>query len=247
MKAPSNRHEFRESWLRAAANELRPYFASCGYPLPDNIRLAIAFPSTGKKGKRLGECWHSGSSEDGAYEIFIRADISEPVEVLSVLVKELVHAAIPAAGVSHGKLFKPAAIKIGLQGKMRDAKPGVLLQTRLTQLAETLGPLPHARLHIAESPLVAVAPIPAAIALDRPKKQRTRWLKAECEKDDCGYTVRVSAKQARDVGPPHCPKHGPMRVDLPPLEELESITLPDAATAGTVHTPLEERAHASPA
>ena len=64
MKPPSNQHDLRESWLRAAVNLLRPYFTDIGYPLPENIRVAIAFPSTGRKGKRLGECWHAASSED---------------------------------------------------------------------------------------------------------------------------------------------------------------------------------------
>jgi hypothetical protein len=53
----------------------------------------------------------------------------------------------------------------------------------------------------------------AAIALDRPKKQRVRMLKAACATDSCGYTVRVAASWVRDVGPPHCPQHGAMSVD----------------------------------
>ena len=40
-------------------------------------------------------------------------------------------------------------------------------------------------------------------------------LKAECETEGCGFIVRVAAKQVKDVGPPHCPKHGAMAVDLP--------------------------------
>ena len=207
VKAPVNRHDFRESWLRAAAAELRPYFASVGYPLPDNIRFALAFTSTGRKGKRLGECWHSSSSGDATYEIFLRADLAEPVDVLGVLVKELVHTALPA-GVGHGKLFKAAALKIGLQGPMRKARPGVLLQNRLTEVAAALGPLPHASLHIEQSPLTAVA-------VDRPKKQRARMLKAHCDADGCGYLVRVAGQQVKDIGPPHCPKHGPMTVEFP--------------------------------
>src|SRR5277367_7132664 len=59
MKSASNYHDTREGWLRAATNELRDYFKRCGYPLPDNIRFAIGFPSTGRKGNRVGECWHS--------------------------------------------------------------------------------------------------------------------------------------------------------------------------------------------
>ena len=50
MKAPTNNHHAnRETWLDAATSELRPFFAKVGYPLPDNIRIAIAFTSTGRK------------------------------------------------------------------------------------------------------------------------------------------------------------------------------------------------------
>ena len=213
MKAP-NIHNSREAWLRAAADELRPYFESCGYQLPQHIRFAIAFPSTGRKGKRVGECWHSTTSDDAHFEIFIRADLAEPVRVLGVLTKELVHTALPP-NAGHGKLFKAAALKIGLQGPMRRAAPGILLENRLTDLAAMLGPLPHAQLHIDRGPSIS-API------DRPKKQGTRMLKAECSGSGCGYTVRVTAKWVRDLGPPHCPKHGPMVVDLPAEAEAES-------------------------
>jgi hypothetical protein len=174
MKAPNvNHHDFRESWLRAAATELRKYFTSVGYTVPDKIRFAIAFPSTGRKGKRVGECWHSASSDDGHYEIFLRADLSDAVEILGVLTKEL-------------------------------------------------GPLPHARLDIEQTPLVAVAPAPAT-ALDRPKKQRGRMLKAECTADGCGYIIRIAAKWAHDPGPPQCPKHGqPLAVEFPRDDEAVS-------------------------
>jgi hypothetical protein len=114
----SNCHDTREAWLRAATNESRPYFKSCGYELPENIRFAIAFPSTGRKGKRVGECWHSSTSADSAYEIFIRADLWKPDEVLAVLTKELVHTLLPP-DAGHGQLFKVAAMRIGLEGPMR--------------------------------------------------------------------------------------------------------------------------------
>ena len=204
-----NTHESREAWLRAAADELRPYFNDCGYPLPDKIRYAIAFTSTGRKSKRYGECWHSSASDDSAYEIFIRADLAKPLDVLAVLVKELVHTALPA-GSGHGKLFKAAAAKIGLQGPLRSALPGVLLKSRLVDVAATLGALPHASLNVTQTPLTAVS-----VAIDRPKKQRTRMLKAECASERCGYTVRVASKWAQDPGPPHCPKHGAMTVEFP--------------------------------
>ena len=202
-----NFHDTRESWLRAATDELRPYFTRCGHPLPDKIRFAIGFPSTGRKGNRVGECWHSSTSADDHFEIFIRADQAEPVEVLGVLLHELVHAVVPV-DAKHGKKYRDAAVKIGLQGKMVHALPGELLQKRLDDLAVTLGPLPHARLNIERG---ADNRGPA----DRAKKQTTRMLKAECETESCGFIVRVSGKQVKEIGPPHCPKHGAMTVDLP--------------------------------
>src|SRR3984893_19281168 len=126
----SNLFDSREGWLRAAANELRSHFKSCGYELAENIRYAIAFPSTGRKGNRVGECWHASTSADAHYEIFIRADQSDPVEVLGILVHELVHAVAPI-NAGHGKLYKAAALKIGLEGKMRHAMPGLPLQRNL--------------------------------------------------------------------------------------------------------------------
>jgi hypothetical protein len=209
----SNYHDTRESWLRAATDELRAYFDRCGYPLPDKIRFAIAFPSTGRKGNRVGECWHSSTSADEHYEIFIRADLSEAAEVLGVLVHELVHAVVPV-DAKHGKKYRDAAVRIGLQGKMVHALPGELLQKRLDDLAASLGLLPHARLNI-ERGNDNRGPA------DREKKQKARMLKAECEVDGCGYVVRVAASHVRNIGPPHCPKHGAMTVDLPAETEGE--------------------------
>jgi hypothetical protein len=213
MKTP-NIHNSRETWLRAAGAELRSYFSDCGLKIPENIRYAIAFPSTGRKGKRVGECWHSSASDDSSYEIFLRADLSDPVIVLGALVKELVHTTLPD-DAGHGKQFKDAATKVGLQGPMREAKPGVLLQERLHALAVTLGPLPHASLNFtAKDPLTAIA-----VAVNRPKKQRGRMLKAHCDAEGCGFLVRVAALQARKIGFPHCPVHGAMTVDFPSEEE----------------------------
>ena len=139
----ANDHTSRESYLRAATNELRPYFAKHGLTLPEKIRYAVAFTSHGKKGKVAGECWHAGASDDGHHEIIIRADFADPAEVLGILVHELVHAALPP-DVKHGKEFREAALRIGLEGPMRHAMPGAVLKERLNELASSLGPFPHA-------------------------------------------------------------------------------------------------------
>jgi len=206
----TNDHNSRESYLRAATNELRPYFVKHGLILPDKIRFAIAFTSHGKKGKVAGECWHAGASDDGHHEIIIRADFADPAEVLGILVHELVHAALPP-DVKHGKEFREAALRIGLEGPMRHAMPGAVLKERLNELASSLGLFPHARLNFDRVTLAG------EVVADRPKKQGTRMLKAECLGAGCGYTVRVAARWIKDCGPPHCPKHGAMHV--PPLAQ----------------------------
>ena len=141
---------------------------------------------------------------------FLRADQGDGLEILGILVRELVHAALPVED-SHGKKFKAAAARIGLVGKMRAAVPGRLLEGRLHRLLDDLGPLPHAALDITWS------------AFDKPKRQTGRMLKATCaggnddngEFKECGYTVRLASKWAKDYGV-HCPKHGAIAVEFPP-------------------------------
>jgi hypothetical protein len=223
----SNSHDTREAWLRAGSDELRPYFRSCGYELPEKIRFAIAFPSTGRKGKRIGECWHSSSSEDSSYEIFIRADLWKPDEVLAVLIKELVHTLLPP-DAGHGQLFKTAATRIGLEGPMRQAAPGPLLKEHLQALAGALGPLPHAHLNIEREPMTTRG----SVAIDLPKKQGIRYRKAECSKEGCGFTVRVAASHVKNIGPPHCPVHGAMKVDLAEEDGGDAEAMLETRAAG---------------
>jgi hypothetical protein len=210
----------REGYLRAATNELRPHFEKLGLLLPEKIRFAVAFTSHGKKGKVAGECWHAGASDDGHHEIIIRADFSDPAEVLGILVHELVHASL-SPEAKHGKLFREAALKIGLEGQMRHAMPGPVLKERLNALATALGPFPHARLNFDRMTLAGL------IASDRPKKQGTRMLKAECAASGCGYTARVAARWITECGPPHCPLHGPMRTELEAPDAAASRGTPE--------------------
>src|SRR5215831_1079690 len=103
-------HSSREAWLRAAAVELASDFDAAGYRMP-RMRFAIAFPSTGRFGKRVGECWPDSHSRDQTHEIFIRADQSDPVEVLAILVHEIAHAVV-GAEAKHGLLFKRCALAV---------------------------------------------------------------------------------------------------------------------------------------
>lgn len=198
----TNTHTTREGWLRAAIGEVSPLFDKLGRPLPDKIRCAIAFTSTGKRGQMTGECWHPDASSDKHYEIIIRADLFDPVEVLSELIHQLIHALLPLS-VKHGKAFRDLALRIGLEGNMRHTHPNPILRDYLQNIAANLGALPHAKLDFAG-------------ASDVPKKQGVRYLKAECPAA-CGYTIRITAKWAK-AGLPFCPidnDHGVLVCDLP--------------------------------
>jgi hypothetical protein len=198
-------------------------------PLPDKIRFG--FSTRGKNTKQTGEAWHSPASADGSFEVFIRADQGNPLEILGILMRQLTHIAMPIED-SHGKKFKAAAEKIGLTGKMREAMPGPLLQSKLETLLGDLGPLPHASLDITWKPF------------EKPKVTGNRWLSATCEAPDeesdglviCGYSVRLSAKWFK-LGAT-CPKHGPMTIKLPDDTEASAAN----TTPGEVSPPADQPA-----
>jgi hypothetical protein len=193
----------REDWLNHLAELMSPWFDNLDCPLP-RIRIAIGFPSTGRRGRRIGECWDGRASEDGTFEILIRPDQADPLEVAAILAHELVHAAV-GLEAGHKAPFRSVALAIGLQGPMRSTTPGPGFIEAVRPMLEEVGPLPHARLGIGAS--------------TGPKKQTTRMLKAECR--DCGYTVRVARKWLEEVGAPHCPAHGEMTAEIPEDEEGE--------------------------
>lgn len=180
----------REAWLEAAANELRRDFYDRSYNLPHKMRFALAFPSTGRFGKRIGEHWSPSASSDGTDEIFIRADQDDPVEVLAILVHELVHAAI-GSDAKHGLIFSRCALTLGLKGPMRHTTASPALVPRLREIVSIIGPLPH-----------------AALDFSTRRKQSTRLLKAQCQ---CGYTIRLTRTWAERIGAT-CPLHGSMMI-----------------------------------
>jgi hypothetical protein len=212
----TNNHTSRESWLRAGAEELRPDFEKLKLSLPDKIRYSIAFTSTGKRGHVPGQCWPAEASDDQHYEVIIRIDKDDPVEILGILVHELIHTLLPTT--EHSKEFKLIARRIGLEGGMRHTKPTPLLMQRLQTIAANLGPLPHAKLNYSR--------VPGA-----PKKQQSRHLKAECGADGCGYLLQISAKWAK-AGLPYCGiniKHGRLRCAIPNGADDEE-DIPQATT-----------------
>ncbi len=198
----ANIHTLREAWLRAATDELRPDFAKRGYVLPDNIRSTIAFPSGGKRGAE-GECWHPESSRDRYYNIFIKADNDDPLIILGILTRELIHTLLPST-VKYGKEFRDIALRIGLDGKMMQATPAPALLERLKVIATNLGPIPYGKLDF-------------TTRANSRRKASVRMLKAECTAVGCGFNLRILPKWAKAAALP-CPmnpKHGILRCEIP--------------------------------
>jgi len=196
------KHETREAYLTAAVNLMKPMFDRAGSPLP-KVRVSTGWPSMkalSTKNRRIGECWDKSAASDGIYQIFISPfldAIAEPMGVLDTLVHEGVHAAV-GLECGHKGAFKKLATKLGLEGKMTSTHAGEQLLAEIKAWASQLGDYPHAKLDLTKSPR---------------KKQSTRMIKCEC--GQCGFTVRTTKKWLDDVGAPHCPKHGEMKVELP--------------------------------
>jgi hypothetical protein len=86
----------------------------------------------------------------------------------------------------HGPVFKKMALKLGMKDPMRSEGAGPELKAKLKQLAEDLGPYPHARLTVKSK------------VIDRRPRPR-----AKCS--ECRFTVPM-LKAFIHYGPPICPK-----------------------------------------
>ena len=184
-----NIHPTREAYLNAGIAEIREPLREAGYELPDKIRASMGFTSGGKTSPRRAEAWHADASEGGWYEIFIRPDIHEEAEVLTLLLIALITTLVPA-GTGRGPKFKAIATSAGLTGSMRDPKTTPGLQKRLNSIANNLGPLEHNALDIGWR---AVEPKP---------KQGTRMLKFQCP--SCRFPLRFTEVWVGRSGAPIC-------------------------------------------
>ena len=180
--------QLREGWLLNATQYLSVLFKRVGAPLPDNVRVACGFTSTGSRGAGIGECWSKEVSGDQTFEIFIKPNQDNSLRVLDILAHELVHVAVGIAA-GHGPKFRRVAVAIGLEGKMTATTGSEAFKRAMLPFIEAYGEYPHAQLSCNS-------------ATTAKPKQSTRLLKACCV--ECGYTVRVSRKWF-DVAPPICP------------------------------------------
>lgn len=180
--------ETREEWLHRFTNDFaRPLFADAGYTVPDKLSLSMGFPSKGKRGKAIGECWSSKAVDGDVHAIIIRSTLADGARIADVLLHEIVHATV-GVNQKHGARFKECALAIGLAGPMRATVAGEELASKIAEWITENGDIPHNAIK--------------ADAKTTTKKQTTRMIKVSCP--ECGYTCRTTRKWI-DKGTPLCP------------------------------------------
>ncbi len=142
----TNIHETRETWLKAAMAQLdKTFFKPGGHTLPDQLFVSIGWAKNPGKGDAIGQCFPPAWSQgEKAVNMFICPRLGDPIDVLATLLHQMVHASV---GCEHGHKapFKKVIREFGLAGKATAtyAEPGSECHTRLTAVAEALGPYPH--------------------------------------------------------------------------------------------------------
>jgi hypothetical protein len=185
----------RELWLYRIAEALYPWLGELGYPNHPTVRIGVGYPTTGARGKAIGQCHDSRISRDRVHEIIISPKLDDSTEVAGVLAHELCHAYLqsylPEENCGHGKKFRKLATAIGLTGKMRSTVPGEAFTRFLRPVLASVGEYPHGALGGSDG-----VPTP------RRKVQTTRLKKVVCS--SCHYTMRVTKKWI-DTAVPRCP------------------------------------------
>lgn len=209
----SARFQTREEWLVFVAGRMEGWFTELGYSIP-RYRVSIGFPSTGKRGKAVAECWDSTNSADNTAEILIRPDRADPFEVATDLGHEMVHCVV-GLKAKHRGAFQRVALAIGFLPPMTTSPAGPHFVARITPILAEAGPLPHAALVWGG-------------ANTGPSPQKNRHVKMACPEPGCEYKARTSRKLIDEYGPALCPKHKvPMEVEGDSAELDDEDAVPE--------------------
>lgn len=179
----------REAWLLEACKQLKPWVEDCFEAALFELPLvSVGFPKGGRSGKgsnTVGQCWSKRVSGDKERShIFIIPTLTDPLQVLHILLHELVHASV-GTECGHRREFRKVAVQLGLKPPMTATTPNENLTAALELLNERLGAYPHPGLTVAKYGSVG-----------------SRSLKVECPA--CGCIVRMTRKWLNEVGPPRC-------------------------------------------
>ena len=99
-----------------------------------------------KRQKAIGVCYDRSASADEPYEILVRLDQHEPVQVAAILAHKCVHAAV-GVDKRHGPAFGKVVGAIGPEGKLTATVPGERFVHSVGPILAEVGPFPHAPLH----------------------------------------------------------------------------------------------------
>lgn len=195
----------REEWLAAGRDLLKSrIFDPQETHVPPVIRVSVGLCGT----KAIGLCVDTECAEDGAWNVFIDPRLKDPVEVLSTLLHEMIHA-IVGLECKHRGPFVEMIRRVGLEGKPTStfAAKDSELYTKLTAIALELGDYPHA-------------------ALTRKKKEPkpSKWI-AFVSRHNEDYIVRANKETIAEYGLPIDPWGDPVMYKNPedrPEEDQES-------------------------
>ena len=213
----------REDWLHDFAHAARPYFHALGRPLPATLRIGVGWSSGGGRATSgLGECYYGIASADGARAIIITPGrgMDDASRVADVLTHELAHAALPE-GTGHRGPFKALVTGLGLEGPATATTAGPAWHAWADEIISELGPYPHAVLDLGAAGGIArpgAGGVGGGFRTGR-KTQTTRMLLAVCEREGCGYRVRLT-RQWASAGLPFCGVHM-ARMTCEAIEEAE--------------------------
>jgi hypothetical protein len=152
----------REEWLKAAGDLIVTEFA---LHLPRPWRVSTGSPA--RQGKSLGHCYASKAVQDQANEIWVNASITDPLQIVGVLLHELLHAEDDCQS-GHAGAFQRRATSVGFVPPLKVYQPSDELKARLESLLDCLPPCP----------IVRVQP-------STPKKGR--MIKLQCDQVTCGW------------------------------------------------------------
>jgi hypothetical protein len=171
----------REEWLNKAALLLKPALHRVGATVPDRVRFSLSMM---RKRRTVGLCFDPSVSGDASWEILIKLDREDALDVLAILAHELIHASL-GVRLGHGSRFRGVAVALGLVGPMRATLPGPSFKVLAAPLLLALGSFPHRALNVDEHPLE--------------RKQRARQLPLFCPTCKLRIWTTRSAMAAVDL------------------------------------------------
>jgi hypothetical protein len=205
----------REVWLAQVAEKVvRPWFDELGLRLPPRIRFGVGWPHGGSNTNTVAECYVPHVSGDGATEIIIGTNYSDPVRIVDAVVHELLHASL-GHKAGHGPEFARFAQALGLIGKPTSTVAGPELTDIIHTVVERFGAYPHASINLGGAYKGGAPGEPGGPRSFHEKpKQSTRMVKCVCLNIDCesfeagaieGYIARTTRKWLDAFGAPRCP------------------------------------------